>query len=150
MARHRKRQKAGAAAQGRRAERPRTYKTLGGLARAMGGRQQGSLETIFSQRANLKGKGWSPIKYNLTYADATEIAELMRGRQYTKRNVRNGHVDASEVAGKIDVKADAGSPLGRKSCRTNSADRRNNQNPIDGGEKGGSDGRCQRFVNHRS
>lgn len=80
----------GGAAMGRRAERRRLYKTLGGLARAMGGRQQVSLETIFSERANLKGKGWSPIKYNLTYADATEIAEVLGGREYTQRDVRNG------------------------------------------------------------
>ena len=56
----------------------------------MGGRQQVSLDTIFSQRANLKGKGWTSIKYDLTYADATEIAEVLGGRQYTKRDVRNG------------------------------------------------------------
>ena len=75
--------------QGRRAARPRTYKTLAGLSRAMGDRTL-SLDEIHSQRAYLKGKGWSPINYRLTYADATEIAKVLGGRKDTQRDVRNG------------------------------------------------------------
>lgn len=74
---------------GRRAARPRTYKTLAGLSRAMGDRTL-SLDEIHSQRAYLKGKGWSPINYRLTYADATEIAKVLGGRKDTQRDVRNG------------------------------------------------------------
>ena len=80
---------AGSRSKGRRAARPRTYKTLAGLSRAMGDRTL-SLDEIHSQRAYLKGKGWSPIKYKLTYADATDIADALGGQYKTRLAVRNG------------------------------------------------------------
>ena len=76
-------------AKGRRAERRRTYKTLAGLSRAMGDRTL-SLDEIHSQRAYLKGKGWSPIKYTLTYSDAYDIADALGGQYKTRLAVRNG------------------------------------------------------------
>ena len=81
----------GHGARGRRAAtRRRTYKTLTGLKRAMGDRGQLSLETIFSERANIKGVGWTPIRYTLTDEDISEIATMLGGRERTQDAVANG------------------------------------------------------------
>lgn len=74
---------------GRGANRRRTYKTLAGLKRAMGGGQL-SLETIYNQRANIKGAGWTPIRVDSTDADVREIATMLGGRERTQNAVANG------------------------------------------------------------
>jgi hypothetical protein len=74
----------------RAATRRRTYKTLAGLKRAMGDRGQLSLETIFSERANIKGVGWTPIRYTLTDEDISEIATKLGGYERTQHAVANG------------------------------------------------------------
>ena len=74
----------------RAATRRRTYKTLAGLKRAMGDRGELSLETIFSERANIKGVGWTPIRYTLTDEDISEIATKLGGHERTQNAVANG------------------------------------------------------------